>query len=169
MYSNEYFHSFYSFIRILDVEYSNVRYHWTHYYCKSISEMKKPYDLNVSFPLYVCDSAKQKVTVLVLFAASHKSLGVAKQIVQSGDRTDATCSSLAMPQVQQVTGNVVQRQALYLLLRRLGQPLLFTLPGCDAFGSSFRRYLCEMNSMDERTAYSNCLRKCSQYQSRDYA
>jgi len=40
------------------------------------------------------------------------------------------------------------------LLRRLGQPLLFTLPGCDAFGSSFRRYLCEMNSMDERIRHT---------------
>jgi len=66
-------------------------------YYASNSEKEKPYNLNVSFPLRIRDSARQKVTVLVLFAASHKSLGVAKQIVRSGDRTDATCSSFAAP------------------------------------------------------------------------
>jgi len=39
-------------------------------------EVKKPHDMNMSFP----SRPRKKVTVLALFAASHKSLGVASKL-----------------------------------------------------------------------------------------
>lgn len=61
------------------------------------AEVKKPHDTNMSFP----SRPRKKVTVLALFAASHKSLGVASKLSAPEIERTPRVRSVGVPRAEE--------------------------------------------------------------------